>query len=165
VQDFKMIVQQRAPRTDADQKDLGRAIERALQYPFSSVLLRRAPLRSGDGFPRSRPGREYELQKMTPALRLMLSDSGHDVWHAVARRLSATTRLIVPIPSRQSSRRMADLVLLMDRGAPPYRVDEELGEVFQTLLPHRTSDSKFYEALDIPLRTSRARSTDESLTA
>jgi hypothetical protein len=166
MQDFKMIVQQRAPRADADQKDGARAIERALQYPLGSVLLRDAPLRSGDGFPRSRRGgREYELQQMTPALRLMLRDSDHDVWHVIARRLRTATRLIVPIPSRRSSRRMADLVLLLDRGVPPYRVDEELGELFQTLLPHRTSNSKFYRAVDGPLRTWRARSADESLTA
>jgi len=159
-----MIVEKYPMRDDADLDDGARAIERRLLFPPNSVRLRHAPLRSGDGFPQMRPGREYELERMTPPLRLMLGDSNRDVWHVIARRLSAAARLILPIPSRRSSRRIADLMILMDRGAPPYRVDEELAEIFQTLLPHRISGARFYRALDIPLHTLRARPTDASLT-
>jgi hypothetical protein len=165
MQSVALIVEKFGLQGNEDLDDGARAIERGLPFPPLSVRLRHAPLRAGDGFPAMRPGREYALEKSTPAMRMVFSDSDRDVRHVVARRLCLSTRLIVPVPSRRSSGRVAEVVLLLDRGAPPHRIDEELAELFQVLLPYRISNAKFYRALDFPLRTLRAQSTDESLTA
>jgi hypothetical protein len=160
-----LIVEKSGLADNADLDDGARAIERGLPLPTGSVRLRHAPLRTGDGFPKMRPGREYALEKSTRAMRLIFSDSDRDVRHVVTRRICLSTRLIVPVPSRRSSGRVADLVLLLDCGSPPHRIDQELAELFQILLPWRTSDAKFYRALKFPVRTLPARSTGESLIA
>jgi hypothetical protein len=165
MQTVQMIAEKFGLPDNADLDDGARAIERSLPSLPHSVRLRHAPLRSGDGFPKMRPGREYALEKSTPAMRLIFSDPDRDVRHVVTRRLCLSTRLIVPVPSRRSSRRVADLVLLLDCGSSPQRIDEELAELFQVLLPHRISNAKLYRALDFPMRILRPQSTDESLTA
>jgi hypothetical protein len=130
------------------QEQGARVIEKHLHFRRGSVVLRGTPLISGDGFPNNSPrGREYVIEHVRAPIRLILADSGTQASHVLAWRVSSHTRLLVPMPARNRLRRLLDLVGLYDREASANRIDEELSEIFQTLLPYRTSMAKFLKAL------------------
>jgi hypothetical protein len=155
---IQLEVQKRV-RDGADRIDGACEMAGILEFPKDCVLLSHAPLT----FPKMPAGREFAIKKATrlaPGVHWINPDS--KVTHTVVRQISTTARLLVPIPPHRSSRRLLDLMLLLDRAATANRIDEELAEIFQTLLPHRVSNAKLYRAINVTPRTLRERSTESA---
>jgi hypothetical protein len=144
-----LVVQLRGLRDDADFAHGARGFANRVHFQDDfEVFLRRAPRRSDDGFPRMRPGREFEILKGIHGLRDLFRDSGETVSHVLAWQICINARLLVPLPLNRKVRRLLGLIVLLDSGASQNRIDEELKELFLSLLPRRCGNAELLKALD-----------------
>ena len=150
-----LVVEMRGLNVDANLERGAQCIASHLQYPAEfAVFLQRAPRRSDDGFPEMNPCREFAILAISPRLRELLGGSGDVISHVLAWQISTQARLIVPLALNRRVRRLLGLIVLLDRGASENRVDEELKELFMSLLPWRCSAAHLLRALDVMPRTS-----------
>lgn len=143
-----IVIELRGRQDSADCARDARYFASKVHFPDEfDVFLRPAPRRSDDGFPRMKPGREFGILKASRWMRDLFSNTGETVSHVLAWQISLNARLLVPLPLNRRVRRLLGLIVLLDSGASQNRIDDELKELFMSLLPHRCSNVELWRAL------------------
>jgi hypothetical protein len=123
-------------RDDIDLDAAGRKIANSL----SPGGLLDVIVRSVSRLPEMPPNREYEIGSTPKERRARAKGIGLVAPYELRRAFDAHTQLIVPLPLHQNTRRVLEVMTMLDAGASDFRVDLTMGRLFRNRLLARYKD-------------------------
>jgi hypothetical protein len=122
-----------------DDIDLG-AAGRPIGDSLSPGGLFDVTVRSVSRLPAMPPNREYEIGTAPQERRTQASAIGLIAPYELRRAFDTHIQLIVPLPLHHSSRRLLEVMTMLDAGASDFRIDLTMGRLFRDRLPTRIKD-------------------------
>jgi hypothetical protein len=107
------------------------------------------------------PNREYEIGSAPRERRARAKGIGLVAPYELRRAFDEHTVLIVPLPLHQNTRRVLEVMTMLDAGASDFRVDLTMGRLFRNRLPARYKDITISRVLrdSLPRVRAATRST------
>jgi hypothetical protein len=97
-------------------------------------------VRSVSRLPAMPPNREYEIGTAPRERRAQAKGIGLVAPYELRRAFDEHTVLIVPLPLHQNTRRVLEVMTMIDGGASDFRIDLTMGRLFRNRLPSRFKD-------------------------